>query len=76
MSAKRLVLLAALLLSPLAHAAEEKVLNLYNWSDYFAPDTLAQFQKETGIKVRYDSYDSDETLQAKLLTGNSGYDLA
>ncbi len=75
MKSKRLVLLAALILSSLAHAAEEKVLNLYNWSDYFAPDTLAQFQKETGIKVRYDSYDSDETLQAKLLTGNSGYDL-
>jgi putative spermidine/putrescine transport system substrate-binding protein len=58
-----------------AQAEEEKVLNLYNWSDYFAPDTLAEFQKETGIKVRYDAYDSDETLQSKLMTGDSGYDL-
>ncbi|WP_088511572.1 extracellular solute-binding protein [Burkholderia ubonensis] len=58
-----------------ASAAEEKVLNLYNWSDYFAPDTLSTFEKETGIKVRYDTYDSDETLQAKLMTGDSGYDL-
>ncbi|PCE23422.1 spermidine/putrescine ABC transporter substrate-binding protein PotF [Paraburkholderia acidicola] len=56
-------------------ADEEKVLNLYNWSEYFAPDTLTEFQKETGIKVRYDSYDSDETLQSKLMTGDSGYDL-
>ncbi|OAJ55148.1 spermidine/putrescine ABC transporter substrate-binding protein PotF [Paraburkholderia ginsengiterrae] len=58
-----------------SHAEEEKVLNLYNWSDYFAPDTLSEFQKETGIKVRYDAYDSDETLQSKLMTGDSGYDL-
>ncbi|WP_293765655.1 polyamine ABC transporter substrate-binding protein [uncultured Aquitalea sp.] len=75
MMSRQVFILAAMLASGFTHAAEEKVLNLYNWSDYFAPDTLAQFQKETGIKVRYDSYDSDETLQAKLLTGNSGYDL-
>lgn len=50
-------------------------LHIYNWSDYIAKDTVARFEKENGIKVRYDVYDSDETLQAKLLTGKSGYDL-
>jgi putative spermidine/putrescine transport system substrate-binding protein len=67
--------LSLCLLAGQSHAEEEKVLNLYNWSDYFAPDTLSEFQKETGIKVRYDAYDSDETLQSKLMTGDSGYDL-
>jgi len=55
------------------HAADAKVLNIYNWSDYIADDTLKNFEKETGIKVRYDNYDSNETLHAKLLAGNSGY---
>ncbi|WP_026182241.1 polyamine ABC transporter substrate-binding protein [Leeia oryzae] len=56
-------------------AAEEKVLNIYNWNDYIGKNTVARFEKETGIKVKYDVYDSNETLQAKLLTGHSGYDL-
>lgn len=56
-------------------AAEEKVLNIYNWNDYIAKDTIAKFEKETGIKVKYDVYDSNETLQAKLLTGHTGYDI-
>lgn len=60
---------------PSAVAAESKVLNIYNWSDYVAPDTIKNFEKETGIKVRYDVYDSNEVLQAKLLTGRSGYDI-
>ncbi|MCA3802585.1 MAG: polyamine ABC transporter substrate-binding protein, partial [Burkholderia sp.] len=55
------------------HAAGE--LNIYNWSDYIAPDTIPNFQKQTGLHVRYDNYDSDDTLQAKLLSGNSGYDI-
>ncbi|MCB6183318.1 polyamine ABC transporter substrate-binding protein [Leeia sp. TBRC 13508] len=55
--------------------AEEPVLNIYNWNDYIGKDTIRQFEKETGIKVKYDVYDSNETLQAKLLTGKSGYDL-
>jgi putrescine transport system substrate-binding protein len=55
--------------------AEEKVLNVYNWSDYIAADTLANFQKETGIRVRYDVYDSNETLEGKLLAGSTGYDV-
>jgi len=53
----------------------EEVLNFYNWSDYIAEDTIAKFEKETGIKVNYDVYDSNEILEAKLLAGNSGYDL-
>ncbi|MDF3931328.1 extracellular solute-binding protein [Pseudomonas citronellolis] len=58
-----------------AARAEEKVLRLYNWADYFAPDTLANFTRETGIRVIYDVMDSSETLEAKMLSGNSGYDL-
>lgn len=51
------------------------VLNLYIWSDYSDPATITEFEKQTGIKVRQDFYDSNETLEAKVLTGNSGYDL-
>jgi putrescine transport system substrate-binding protein len=68
-----LVLLAASLAFPAA--AEEKALAIYNWSDYIAPDTIAKFEAETGIKVTYDVYDSNEVLEAKLLAGSSGYDL-
>src|SRR5882724_12359268 len=56
-------------------AAEEKLVNIYNWSDYIAPDTVQKFEAETGIKVNYDVYDSNEVLEAKLLAGKSGYDL-
>lgn len=55
--------------------AQEKVLHIYNWSDYIGPETLDKFQKETGIKVVYDVFDSNEVLEAKLLSGNSGYDI-
>ncbi len=58
-----------------AMAAEEKVLHVYNWSDYIAEDTIAQFEKETGIKVVYDVFDSNEVLEAKLLAGNTGFDV-
>jgi putrescine transport system substrate-binding protein len=58
-----------------AAPAEEKILNVYNWSDYIDPKVLEDFQKETGIKVRYDVFDSNEVLETKLLTGNSGYDV-
>jgi putrescine transport system substrate-binding protein len=54
---------------------EEKVVNVYNWSDYIAEDTIANFEKETGIKVNYDVYDGNEVLETKLLAGNSGYDI-
>jgi putrescine transport system substrate-binding protein len=56
-------------------AAEDKVLNVYNWSDYIGEDTIAKFSAETGIKVTYDVYDSNEVLEAKLLAGQSGYDI-
>jgi len=52
-----------------------RVVNVYNWAEYTAPDTLSGFEENTGIKVRYDTYDSNDTLQAKLLTGKSGYDV-
>lgn len=58
-----------------AIAQEEKVLNVYNWSDYIAEDTIQNFEKETGIKVRYDTYDNNEILHAKLVAGKTGYDI-
>ncbi|MFT4192322.1 MAG: polyamine ABC transporter substrate-binding protein [Comamonas sp.] len=58
-----------------ARAEEEKVLNIYNWSDYIAPDTVANFEKETGIKVRYDVFDNNEIVNAKLVAGKTGYDI-
>ena len=61
--------------STAAVAQEEKVLNIYNWSDYVAEDTIANFEKETGIKVRYDTYDNNEILHAKLVAGKTGYDI-
>ena len=66
---------ALLLAGTAALAQEEKVLNVYNWSDYIADDTIAKFEAETGIHVNYDVYDSNEILEAKLLAGNSGYDV-
>jgi putrescine transport system substrate-binding protein len=54
---------------------DEKVLNIYNWSDYIAEDTISNFEKETGIKVTYDVFDSNELLENKLVAGNTGYDL-
>lgn len=60
---------------PVAAAEEPKVLNVLNWSDYIAEDTIANFEKETGIDVTYDVFDSNEVLEAKLMTGNSGYDV-
>ncbi len=51
------------------------VLNIYNWSDYVAPDTIRNFEREYGIRVNYDVYDSSEIVDAKLLAGKSGYDV-
>ena len=56
-------------------AESAKVLHVYNWSDYIAEDTVANFQKETGIKVVYDVFDANEVLEAKLLSGSTGYDI-
>jgi putrescine transport system substrate-binding protein len=58
-----------------AQGAEPKVLNIYNWSDYIADDTIKNFEKETGIKVNYDNYDNNEVLHAKLVAGKTGYDI-
>ena len=61
--------------TPVQAADAEKTLNIYNWSDYIGATTLEDFTRETGIKVNYDVYDSNETLEAKLLAGKTGYDL-
>ena len=66
---------SAVLSSGPARAADPKVLNIYNWSDYIADDTIKNFEKETGIKVRYDNYDNNEVLHAKLVAGKPGYDI-
>ncbi|MBB1609151.1 MULTISPECIES: polyamine ABC transporter substrate-binding protein [unclassified Pseudomonas] len=58
-----------------AAGAQAESLKIYNWSDYIAPDTVANFSKETGIQTTYDVYDSNETLDGKLMTGKSGYDI-
>ncbi|GLK86003.1 polyamine ABC transporter substrate-binding protein [Ancylobacter defluvii] len=65
--------LAALAISPAS--AQEKVVNVYNWSDYIDESVLEEFTKETGIKVRYDVFDSNEVLETKLLGGKTGYDV-
>ncbi len=56
-------------------APQNRVVNVYNWSDYIDPDVLIQFTRETGIKVQYDTFDANETLETKLLAGKSGYDV-
>jgi putrescine transport system substrate-binding protein len=70
------VLVAALTGAPAGAAAQpQRVVNFYNWSDYVDPAVLADFTKKTGIAVRYDTFDSSDTLEAKLLAGESGYDV-
>jgi putrescine transport system substrate-binding protein len=66
-------LLAAVLAQPCA--AAERILNIYNWSDYVDPKVLDDFTRETGIQLVYDTYDSNETLETKLLAGRTGYDI-
>lgn len=58
-----------------AYATAEGVLNVYNWSDYIHPDNLRDFEREYGIQVNYDIYDSSEMVDTKLMTGRSGYDI-
>ena len=65
----------ALSVSGVVHAQEEKVVNVYNWSDYIDESTLAEFEAKTGIKVVYDVFDSNEVLETKMLAGGSGYDI-
>ncbi len=75
LSAVALAATAALWGPPAAAQEEEKVLNVYNWSDYIADDTIKNFEKETGIKVRYDNFDNNEIVHAKLVAGKTGYDV-
>jgi putrescine transport system substrate-binding protein len=58
-----------------APAQRDRAVNVYNWSDYIEPTVLDAFTKETGIRVRYDTFDSNDTLETKLLAGKSGYDV-
>src|ERR1700726_850811 len=67
--------LLAVCAGPPPPAAEEKRLFIYNWTDFIGHNTIAEFEKQTGIKVTYDVYDSEETMDARLLAGNSGYDV-
>ena len=78
MRAMRRILAGTCLLAALwagAAMAEDQQLNIYNWADYIGKDTVAVFEKQTGIKVVYDTYDSDAALEAKVMAGDSGYDL-
>src|ERR1051325_9845574 len=75
-SAAFLLALGVALVAPTAAPAQpERVVNVYNWSDYIDPAVIEAFTKETGIKVRYDTFDANETLETKLLAGKSGYDI-
>ncbi|MFC3395905.1 spermidine/putrescine ABC transporter substrate-binding protein PotF [Brenneria rubrifaciens] len=69
------VVAGLLMAASVTASAEDKTLHVYNWSDYIAPDTLQNFQKETGIKVVYDVFDSNEVLEGKLMAGSTGFDL-
>jgi len=72
---KRSRLIAALLLLPLVTVAAEQKLFIYNWADFIGKSTLSDFQKATGIKVVYDTFDAEETKETKLMAGGSGYDV-
>ena len=77
---RRALSLFALLLLAVAslHApswGQARTVNIYNWSDYVAPGVIEAFTKETGITVKYDTFDSNDTLETKLLAGKSGYDV-
>ncbi len=72
---KRWLALATACLFATSAFAEEKILYLYSWESYFSAKSIAQFEKETGIKVSYDLFDSNDIVETKMLTGKSGYDL-
>jgi putrescine transport system substrate-binding protein len=77
---RRAIVIAALaaaagLVALVSAGAQQRVVNVYNWSDYIDPQVLEAFSKETGIKARYDTFDANETLETKLLAGKSGYDV-
>src|SRR6185295_3376680 len=71
-----LILMTAGLSAPaFAQAKKDRVVNVYNWTDYVDPTVLEAFTKETGIAVKYDTFDSNDILETKLLAGKSGYDV-
>src|ERR1700742_4326225 len=70
-----LVVASAIITPAAAQTKSERIVNVYNWTDYIAPNVMEEFTKETGIKVRYDTFDSNDTLETKLLAGKSGYDV-
>ncbi|MGQ7818295.1 extracellular solute-binding protein [Metapseudomonas furukawaii] len=72
---KARILLAGALLGASLSAVAEPVVRIYNWFDYIGPTTLKDFEAASGVRPQYDVYDSNEVLEAKLLSGNSGYDL-
>src|SRR6187455_827365 len=72
---RRALLIAALCLMAVPAGSQTRTLNVYNWSDYVEPTVIDAFTKETGIKVRYDTFDANDTLETKLLAGKSGYDI-
>jgi putrescine transport system substrate-binding protein len=69
------VLLMAVAGIPVPSAGQSRTINVYNWSDYIEPTVIEDFSKETGIRVKYDTFDSNDTLETKLLAGRSGYDV-
>lgn len=71
----KLIWTAGALASLAAPLAAQEELNVYNWSDYVAEDTISGFEEKTGIEVNYDVFDSNEVLEAKMLTGSTGYDV-
>jgi putrescine transport system substrate-binding protein len=73
--AASLLALGLLALAEPVGAQSRRVVNVYNWSDYIDPSVIEDFTKATGIDVRYDTFDSNDTLEAKLLAGRSGYDV-
>jgi putrescine transport system substrate-binding protein len=66
---------AALLVAAVGQEQRERVVNVYNWSDYIEPTVLTDFTRASGIRVQYDTFDSNDTLETKLLAGKSGYDV-
>src|SRR4249919_1682430 len=72
---RRALLITALCLMAAPVGSQTRTLNVYNWSDYVEPTMIDAFTKEAGIKVRYDTFDANETLETKLLAGKSGYDV-
>src|SRR6202048_1697122 len=73
----RFVVAMAAVLAVLPHRAQaqQRIVNFYNWSNYMAPGVLEDFTRETGIKVVYDTFDANETLETRLMAGKSGYDV-